>query len=124
MDRPLGVVLVSILSAFFGAVIFVAGLVGTAFPSLLPIDSWLGFSLFIVGALAIATAYGLWTFQRWGRGLTIVTNVISIPQGILMDGRLGLVDVFGIAHSVMIIGYLCTPKIKKLYAKSSAPVGP
>jgi len=102
--KPLGITLIVIYTAFNGALSLLVGtlmfyivlsarmLVRNVVPSyislggktIVPFWSSLCVILIILGGVAsLASCYGLWSLQKWGRKLAIVLYVAFIPWSIL-----------------------------------------
>lgn len=150
MQRPLGIVLISIAQFITGALAIPAGLVALSadpFWFLGPIGflnpgiagdralimsqlQMLGCFAITIGILLLAAAYGLWTFQGWGRRLSILLEIIGIALPLvervvlhpvllrLFQDRQTLsplIDPLLTGASIVIIFYLFLPRVKALY---------
>lgn len=87
--------------------------------------SLFGLLLMVLGFLFVASAYGLWTVQDWGRAFASWIYAASIPLGILamfpifpsQRPSLGnaLLQLAGIAIDVIIIAYLALPATRQFF---------
>ena len=83
------------------------------------------FIITAVGILLMASAYGLWTIQPWGKNFSWWLYVISIPLNVIaifpllpsqhMSVGNTVLQLLGIVVDVIIIGYLGKPEISGLY---------
>lgn len=85
-SKPLGVTLIALYSGLFGLASFPIGCTGilvSGAPGAGAQFSIVSFLVTAVGILLLASAYGLWTIQPWGRSFSWWLYVISIPLGAL-----------------------------------------
>jgi uncharacterized membrane protein (DUF2068 family) len=121
MQRPLGIVLVAIALIVTGVIGTLGGFVLLAVPTAQL--QLIGFLVVAAGILSFAAAYGLWTFQSWGWGLSLVLQIASLPLTFVVlampppfgGSGLGPADILGIAVTVVIIVYLLLPRVRALY---------
>ncbi len=152
-ERPLGIVLISIYFGLFGVVGALGGacalIAGGSMDTLMEVARQAGeqqghaadmpemprFGGFFVIAsilgvvaaiLEIAAAYGLWSFQRWGRplGLGLACFFIAwtlfwfFVLGAQLGGTVGVVwMLIVLAINALIVWYLRKPEITRLYAQ-------
>ena len=130
-QRALGLVLITIYTAFGGVLSLLMGTV-SLFAAGLPVPGWVPFLsilLILLGVLSLAACYGLWTIQKWGLTLAIVLYIAYIPLDILslfIEAIIGeitagsiLLTVVSIAVAIIILRYLFKPEIKALFGKQS-----
>ncbi len=135
-DRPIGVLILAVLSFIAGAFLLLGGIIFIAvggtlvslFSSIFP--SWLQALLATLGLvigiilLALAVCYiivgkGLLDGKPWAWTLTLVLTAISAINGVmgLLSGNFGVV--VSLAINGLIIWYLFTPEVKAFFGKSS-----
>jgi hypothetical protein len=86
-SKPLGVILIALYSGLFGLVSFPIGcttVLVSGVPGTGPLVSIIGFMITAVGILLLASAYGLWTIQSWGRKFSWWLYAVSIPLGAIL----------------------------------------
>lgn len=126
--KPLGVVLISIYCGFWGTVMLPMGCVSSMASGVPGVPGYAGILSFVIlafGVAMLAGAYGLWTIQPWGRTFNIWLELASVPfslmtlVGIAPGGRVTAGDritsVVGIILTVVIVRYLCSDGIKRLF---------
>ena len=126
-QKPAGVVVISIYSAFSGTISLFAGLVFILASAIPNIPAWiymLSVVFVLFGVLLLASVYGLWSLQSWGRSLTFWLYIISIPLGIIsifpifpsskMSAGNTLFQLFGIGVDIAVIIYLKKDEIQNL----------
>lgn len=82
----------------------------------------------VAAVLQVAAAYGLWSFQRWGRPLGLYLAAFAIVWGLLWMLVLGNVAgsmgffwlIVGLAINGAIVWYLRKPEIVRLYETAPA----
>ncbi len=127
-EKPAGIVLIAIYSAVMGlASIPVGCTIGlfSGVPGVGAVYSVLGFVALGAGVLFLASAYGLWTLQRWGRQYTWWLYLIAIPLGILfifpvlpgqeMSVGNTIFQIIGIVIDGCVVAYLNDPEIEDLF---------
>jgi hypothetical protein len=151
-QRPLGIVLIVIFMGFFGVLgalggacaMIAGGTLDTAMDASLLMGPGLGASphdmpqfgigfilMSLVGVvlsvLQVAAAYGLWSFQQWGRPLGMALAAFAFAWTLLslvMYGTAGgayilLWFILVLVINAVIVWYLRTPAITALYARSA-----
>ena len=154
--RPLGIVLIVIFFAIFGVLGSLGGacamMAGGAMQQMMESGrhmgdqtagamagmpgmgmGWMLLSLvgIVAAILEIAAAYGLWSFQRWGRPLGLYLAAFAIAWGLFLQlaigGGLGGGGIYATAWSLLmlavhaaILWYLRTPEIVTLYDRPPA----
>ena len=110
--RPLGVTIISILTAIGGIVFLASGAV------LLVVG--IGIILLALGIAYFVMAYGLWTGKRWAWTITLILSVIGIIVAIasIVAGNVGAI-ISIIIHGVVIY-YLYRPNVKAFFGKQSS----
>ena len=119
--KPLGIVLIAVYSAFSGVLFLLFGAV-TMFAA--QVSAWfslLASALMVVGALLIASCYGLWTLQPWGLKTARAIYAVSIPLGfvaMLPDRTAGniVLQLIGIGIDVWVLVYLAKSTTKSIYS--------
>jgi len=132
--KPLGVVLIAIYCAFWGAALLPTGCMTSMAASVPGVPSYagpLGLLLLALGVAMVAGAYGLWTIQPWGRTYNIWLELASVPFGLMTlagfapGGKVTAGDritsVIGIILTVVIVKYLSSDPIKRLFGED--PLG-
>lgn len=145
--KPMGIMVIIFYTAFWGIIVTLSGGIGllgsqigmgvlgeiggggpfgigtgigktSTYVALIGLLSYL---ILFFGIFGMTAAYGLWSFTGWGRKLTVVIYILTIPLAFLsLIGQrvtFGLIVLLlvSIAVSVGIILYLSTPSVKKLY---------
>lgn len=126
--KTLGVTATAIYGSFSGLILLPIGLLLLIFSETKDGNLYfmLGGLLFsVLGIFLLASVYGLWTLQEWGRRLTIWLSVISIVLGLISVFPIWpnqnitlsntLLQVIGIAICIVIIRYLSRDHIKVLF---------
>jgi uncharacterized membrane protein (DUF2068 family) len=127
--KPSGIVLIAIYSGLSGVASLIGG-IGLLLASALPgMSLWYtsgGLALEAYGAFVLASVYGLWSLQAWGRSATQWLYLISIPLGVIaifpifpgseMSASNTLFQVVAIAISLLVLWYLSRSRIRDLYA--------
>lgn len=107
-SKPVGLVVIALYSALLG---LAAVLIGSA-------DfSGAGFFVAAFGVLLLASAYGLWTLQPWGRACAWWLYAAFIPIGLLaifqrMSAGNTLLQLLGIAIDIAVLVYLGKPEVE------------
>lgn len=86
-SKPLGVVLIALYSGLIGMISFPIGCTASLVSGMPNVDMFVSISGFIItafGILLLASAYGLWTIQPWGRKFSWVLYAVSIPLGVIL----------------------------------------
>ena len=132
--KPFGIITIACYAALgavlvipSGLVMLLAGQIPGTEGVLFSIGGLL-FSLF--GVALLATVYGLWSLQNWGRNLMIWISAISIPLGVIaifpvwpgseFSAGNTILQLFGIVISGVIIYYLTRSHIRALYSTVGA----
>ena len=142
-DKPLGIVVISILSVLSGVAQIGAGWIFAFVPHLIGFVATMtgqgiggsdhiaslklagiAILLFSAGILTLASAYGLWNFIGWGRILSVVLNGLSLFVGIILfftaldasqsAGGIAL-QLFGFGVGIWILIFLFRPAIRDLF---------
>jgi len=142
-EKPLGIVLISILSVLSGVTQMIASWIFAFVPHLIGFVATMtgqgiagsdhiaslkvagiAIVLFSAGILNLASAYGLWNFIGWGRILSVVLNGLSLFVGIILfftgldtsqsAGGIAL-QLFGFGVGIWILIYLFRPAIRDLF---------
>jgi hypothetical protein len=126
--KPFGVTATAIYAAFSGIIYlpigFILLIVGQT-PEGGGFFTAAGILLFVLGVFMLASVYGLWSLQEWGRtlskwlaGISILLGVVAIfpiwpkQQFTISNAILQLV---GIGIATLIIVYLSKPHVKALF---------
>ncbi|MGO8840776.1 MAG: DUF4339 domain-containing protein [Methyloceanibacter sp.] len=128
-ERPLGIVLISIYFAVGAVGCFIQGVIDALLAGL-GTQFLIGALVYVLlSCLSLATAYGLWTFQRWGRRLAIaictigvLVIVVSVVVVLISNRNLGAIVYVSIVQgliSAVCVWYLLQSSTKRLYAKQS-----
>jgi DMSO reductase anchor subunit len=128
--KTLGVTSIAIYSAFGGIICLPVGLL-LLFASALPKGTGTGLFLAIgliitlLGVFFLASVYGLWSLQDWGRKLTMWLYGASILLGIIAIFPIMpkqqftitnmILQLVGILIDVVIVMYLSKPVTKELF---------
>ena len=110
-SKPAGLVVIALYSALVG---LAAMLIGGA------VFSGVGFFVAALGVLLLASTYGLWTVQPWGRSCAWWLYAAFIPLGVLaIFQRLStgntVLQVLGIAIDIAVLVYLGKPEVQRLF---------
>lgn len=148
--KPLGIVVISILSVLGGVGQMVGGSIIAFVPHLMGFVATvtgqgigasdhiaslkiagIAIALFISGILTLAAAYGLWNFIGWGRVLSVILNSLGLFVGIILffttlntpqsAGTIAL-QFFGFGVGIWIVVYLFRPNVRELFHGAGAPV--
>jgi hypothetical protein len=131
MQKPVGIVILAILSWAFAALLlipglalvlgssFIAAMIGNQFGPLAAFAGVIGGAVFLVGALVtVIIGWGLWTLQEWARILTIIFQGMGLVLSVLSLFALAFLHPFGIAFRLVritihgvIIWYLMQPEV-------------
>ncbi|HEY6280521.1 MAG TPA: hypothetical protein VIW72_01835 [Burkholderiales bacterium] len=135
-SKPLGIVLIALYSGLFGLVSFPIGctaILVSGAPGTGALFSIFSFLITAVGILLLASAYGLWTLQSWGRNFSWWLYVISIPLGAMsifvlppgqhMSEGNTILQLLGIAVDLVIIWYLAEPEVAALFGPEGSADG-
>ena len=135
-SKPLGIVLIALYSGLFGLAIFPIGctaILVSGAPGTGALFSIFSFLITVVGILLLASAYGLWTIQSWGRNFSWWLYVISIPLGAMsifglvpgqhVSGGNTVFQLLGIAVDFVIIWYLAKPEVAALFGQGGSANG-
>ena len=126
--KPFGVTATAIYSAFGGIISLPVSLL-LVFSGSLPKGQGflmgIGGLLMALGVLLLASVYGLWSLQEWGRKLTIWLYIISAVLGIIVifpilpkhEFTIGntILQLVGIGVDILIVSYLSKSHIKTLF---------
>lgn len=128
IKKPLGITATAVYAAFSGLLYLPIGLI-----LLIAAQANDSKGLFIAGGLLLsalgifmlASVYGLWSLQEWGRKLTLWLSAISIVLGVVAIFPIWpkqqftmantILQFFGIGICVLIITYLSKTPIKGLF---------
>ena len=146
-QRPTGVTIIAVLFFIGGALVVLSGLLAlaTPIPVVDPLTSMvasyqigIGIVALVAGGLGIATGWGLWTLQDWGRIVAIVllalgaisnlVSGVSMLVGVNVQGiRLsypgtGVASLFLAGVGGWLIWYLSKPDIAMAFRGGPAPV--
>ncbi len=142
-QKPLGIVIISMLSVLGGTGEIIGGWIVAFVPQFIGIVAavtgqgisasdhiaslkiaGLAIMLFVSGILTFASAYGLWNFIGWGRVLSVALNALGVFVGVILffttldssqsAGAVAL-QIFGFALGIWILIYLFRPNIKDLF---------
>jgi hypothetical protein len=126
--KPFGITATAVYSAFWGVIDLPIGLLllfASAFPKGTILFASLGTLAIVLGVFLLASVYGLWSLQEWGRKLTIWLYGISIILGIIaifpvMPNQQFtianlILQLAGIGIAILIMIYLSKPHIKALF---------
>ena len=133
--RPLGVVLVGIYDVLFGFTAISVGMGGALLGGflgelpvfLVPADGPVAVVVVslmtaVFGAVMLATAYGMWSLQAWGRRLQAVICMIDIPLeafGLLVGNpsAMSLISVAVLFIDGAILIYISRPDVERRYLR-------
>jgi hypothetical protein len=131
--KPAGVVLIAVCSALFGLGMVPVGCTAASLGAF-PDGTRLvlaGFLISIVGVFLVASAYGLWTLQPWGRRYSWWLYLGLVPLGViaifpLIPGQrmsLGntVMQLIGIAIDIAVLVYLTRPAVVRLFEVPATP---
>lgn len=132
-SKPLGIILIALYSGLFGLASFPLGCTAillSGAPGVGALPSIVGFFVTVLGILLLASAYGLWTIQPWGRAFSWWLYAISIPLGALsilglfpgQQASVGntIFQLLGIAVDCLIIWYLGRTEAQYLFEQGGA----
>ena len=107
--RPLGVTIISILTAVGGIIFLLSGIIS--------LIVGIGFVLIALGIAYLVMAWGLWNGKGWAWIITLILAAIGIVVGIgsLVTGNGGAV--IGIIIEAVIIYYLYRPNVKAFFGR-------
>jgi uncharacterized membrane protein (DUF2068 family) len=127
-NKPFGITATAVYAAFAGILYLPIGsvlLLAGNMPEGVALFTAAGILLLTLGVLMLASVYGLWSLQEWGRtlskwlaGISILLGIASIfpiwpkQQFTISNTVLQLV---GIGVAILIIVYLSKPHIKSLF---------
>ena len=123
-QRPLGLVVIVVITLFSGILTLLLGGFGLFLaPAADRVEGWLLAGLllaFVIGVLETVAAYGLWSFQDWALGFARVVYGLGIAVnllGLLVDhaGPAVFVSLLWVAAAVCFLRYLSKPEIARLY---------
>ncbi len=126
--KPLGITATAVYSVFCGLIYLPVGLlllVASQVPESSSLSLPFGICMCALGVFMLATVYGLWSLQEWGRtlsvwlsGISVILGVISIfpiwPQQQFTVSN-AVLQLVGIGICVIIITYLSKQDIKSLF---------
>jgi hypothetical protein len=125
--KPAGIVLIALCSGLSGLAAIPIGCTA-AFLGGLPgggAFSLVGALVFALGVLLLASAYGLWTLQPWGRTYTWWLYLACIPLGLMaifgvlpgqtMSTANTILQLVGIAIEIVVLVYLSKPEVAGLF---------
>lgn len=102
-------------------------------PGIGALPVFVGIIATILGFLLLASVYGLWTIQQWGRSLSFWIYIVEIPLGVLMifpvfsgmpmNAGNTLLQLVGIAIDLVVIAYLASPEIREFFDSETEPTG-
>lgn len=140
--KPLGIALISIYTAFNGAlsllvgtlifygVLFARMFVRNVVPSyMMPegetiVPFWFSLCVILIilgGVASLASCYGLWSLQKWGQKLATVLYIIFIPWSILGLFIVGITAasvilvIASIIADIVILRYFFKPQVQSLF---------
>lgn len=133
--KPLGIVLISIYSAFWGVVMLPVGCMSSMAAGVPGVPSYagpLGFLSLAFGVAMMAATYGLWTIQPWGRNFSIWLELATIPFNLMTlvgfspDGKVTEWDritaIISIVLTAVIVRYLASEGMKRMYDQNTMDV--
>jgi hypothetical protein len=126
MRRPTGVAilagflgLASVLLFFYAGVMYLVSSASAELPipGFSMLTSYIAAGALATGALALATALGLWGLKRWGWLLAVVLGLTCIALTVLGLGRHSVTTstVAAIALAGLVILYLCLPHVRRAF---------
>lgn len=141
--KPMGIVVIAILSFFGGMGQMVGGWIIAFVPHLMGFIATvtgegigasdhiaslkiagMAAAFFISGVLTVAAAYGLWNFIGWGRVLAVILNGLGLFVGVILffttlDASQSAGDIalqlFGFGVAIWILVYLFRPNVRDLF---------
>lgn len=129
--KPFGLVLIAIYCSIWGLIMIPIGGISAMAPSVAEVPEYtgpLGIVILVFGLAMIAGAYGIWRVKPWGRTfniwrelaglpLSLMTLVGFVPGGKVTVGN-QVSSVVGIILTVLIIRYLSSDKIKRIFSQN------
>ena len=141
--KPLGIVVISILSVLSGVTQMVAGWIFAFVPHLIGFVATMtgqgiggsdhiaslkvagiAITLFCAGILSLAAAYGLWNLIGWGRVLAVILNGLTLFVGVILffftldssqSAGAIVLQLFGFVVGVWILVYLFRTNVTELF---------
>jgi uncharacterized membrane protein HdeD (DUF308 family) len=108
-NRPLGVTIISVLTAIGGIIFLASGAV------LLLIG--IGIIFLALGVAYLVMAYGLWTGKRWAWTITLILSGIGIILAIISIAAGNIGSIVSIIIHAVVIYYLYKPSVKVYFGK-------
>jgi uncharacterized membrane protein HdeD (DUF308 family) len=108
-NRPLGVTIISVLTAIGGIIFLASGAV------LLLIG--IGIIFLALGVAYLVMAYGLWTGKRWAWTITLILSGIGIILAIISIAAGNIGSIVSIIIHAVVIYYLYRPSVKVYFGK-------
>ena len=131
-SKPLGITLIALYSALSALMLVPAGCTITLLSQVPGVGGFaiiLGYLSSLIGLLACAVVYGLWTLQEWGRALAFWLYVVSIPLGVIaifpplagpkITAGNTVFQLVSMAIDLLIVAYLTKQQVKELFSGTS-----
>jgi hypothetical protein len=109
INRPLGVVIIAVLTAIGGIIFLASGAV------LLLIG--IGIIFLALGIVFLVMAYGLWNGKPWAWTITLILSVIGIILAIISISFGNIGSILSIILHGVVIYYLYRPNVKVYFGK-------
>ena len=134
-QRPTGVAILAILDFLGGELGILGGLVLVVVGGAGVLSS-LGYGVFsglvsvvggffmLVGILALAVGWGMWTGKGWAWMLALVLYGLGVLSGIASLAGGSLSSIVGLLIDVLLIWYLFRPNVKAYFGRGAAPAVP
>lgn len=129
MKRPVGVTILALLGFVRGLVGMLGGLTifGLGFLELLTgfrdvgaLRIYLSLALLLISLITFVLSYGLWNVRPWAWMWMVITQVLSLGLEVIplfIGGALTYVGIVLITLSIVIVAYLLTPGVRKVFLR-------
>lgn len=134
LHKPLGIALTASFCAFWGLLLLPTGYVTSMATGVrgAPHHAGLyGFLCMLWGGAMLASAYGLWRMQTWGRPLAIAVVSVTLPIialgfiGMLFGGKASagaaVASMLGFGLAAVAVRYLGRDDVRRMYEGCQRP---